>query len=359
MAWPYLFQSNFERGTNGDWDSETDVENVLNIRHYTWLARYGTQNIGPIAPWRGAYAAEWDLVGDTADHTLIEADLDIADLGSGFTRFYLFLGKDFRATADDIFSIFELQGTADAQESIIALKITAATGAVQISTAQASADLVFTGPALPRGRWICIELATTIVVATATGTSQLFIDGVAQAAAVTHAAVNTPVLRGVFGTQDTLATTLGHIFIDDFIFDAATGAARIFPNTDRFPDVIFVTKSTHICLGDSELLNVTLLPGNAATNELKIYDTDNAIVTDDSNIVAHLFNLTAKEPPIDLADVPVHVNRGAYVQLAIETAGIDTSPRAMIHIGRSQGYRSVGRIRQHASNRKPQNLGQE
>ncbi len=353
MALPYLVEMNFEQGTNGEWDSESDTGSLLNFPHYTKLARYDTTSVGAIAPWRGAFCAEWDL-GDTNDHTLIEGDMDIADTTSGFTRFYLFLGKDLRATADDIFSIFELQGTANVQESIIALKITAATGAVQMATAQAAADLVFTNaPILPRGKWICVELATAIVVGTATGTSQLFVDGTAYLGQITHAAVNTPVLRGVLGTQDTLSTTLGHIFMDAFMFDAGAGSARIMPNSDRYPETILITKTQHICLGNSELLNVTLLPTNAATNSLKIYDTDNANVTDDSNLVAWLYNLAAKEPPIDLADVPVNVKRGAYVVLAVDTAGTDADPQALIHIGRSQGYGSHGRVRQHGFNKGP------
>ena len=355
MAWPYLFESNFERGTNGDWDSETDVEGVLNIRHYTFLSRHDVTQIGPIVPWRGAYCAEWNLTGDTADHILIEGDMDIADTVTGFTRFYLFIGRNFQSTADDTFNIFELQGTADAVENAIGLRITASDDSIEIGVGQVAPTVFATGK-LEKGRWYCVEM-TSVISTIGAGTATLFLDG-AQVATIASL-TNTAVLRGVLGTQNTLSTTTGHLFIDSLIFDAAAGAARIFPNTDRFPDVIFVTKSQHICLGDSELLNVTLLPGNAATNELRIFDTDIAAVTDDSNMVAYLFNLTAKEPPIDLADVPVSVKRGAYVQLAIETAGTDAAPRAMIHIGRSQGYRSVGRIRQHASNRKPQNLGQE
>lgn len=352
MAWPFLFEENFELGTFGRFDSETDTGALLNYRHYSYLAREDVTKVGGIAPWRGAYCVEWNL-GDTNDHILIEADLDVADAATRYSRFYIFLGKDLRATSDDVFSIYELQGTANAQESVVALSITAATQAVLIGTAQVPGDIVFSGEPLPRGKWICIELATADVIGSATGTSQLFVDGVARAA-VTHAAVNTVIARGVLGTQDTLSTTTGHVYMDAFVFDDT----RIYPHSDRYPDTMWITQSQHICLGYSELLNVTLLPGAEATNTLKIYDTDCANVNDESNVVAQLYNLTISEPPIDLADVPVDVKRGAFVQLATGTANDATGkmPRALVHIGKSQGYRSHGRVRQFGASRTIHNL---
>ena len=98
---------------------------------------------------------------------------------------------------------------------------------------------------------------------------------------------------------------------------------------------------------------MTLMQGAGVDNALQIFDTDRANIVDEGNKVARLYNLTASEPPIDLADVPVSVRRGAFVQLS------GTSPQAMIHIGRSQGYRSVGRVRQHGLGRKAINFGQE
>lgn len=344
MAFPFVFESNFEQGTNAEWDSETDVEAVLSFPHYTTLARESTTIVGPIAPWRGAYCAQWFLTGDTADHTLIEEDMNITDTSTAWTRFYLFLGKDLSGLTD-IFNIFELQGTANAVEAAVGLRVTTNVSNVEIGIGQ-TAPATFATQRLERGRWYCVELMANPVT-TGTGALELYIDGalVQSVASLT----NTAVLRGVLGTQNTLSTTLGHIFIDSFVFDEL----RIQPQVDRFPDVVWVTKTTHICLGDSELLNVTLMQGAGTDNVLKIFDTDRAFTGDESNHVAELYNLTASEPPIDLADVPVCVKRGAYVVLT------GTAPRAMIHVGRSQGYRSVGRIRQYGSYNNRHNLSQE
>lgn len=334
MAFPFIYQSNFEDGTNSEWDSETDVAGALNIRHYSWLSREDVTKVGPIAPWRGAFVAEWNLLGDTSDHILIEGDMNIADTETAWTRFYLFLRKDLRGVTD-IFNIFELQGTADAVEHAIGLRITTGNDQVEIGIGQ-TAPSVFATQKLVKGRWYCIE-SKVIDQTNGTGSQELYVDGALVQSLSTL--TNTAVLRGVIGSQNTLNTTLGGFYIDDFVFDDT----RIGPRRDRYPEVIHLTKSTHICLGASELLNVTLLPGSGTDSVLKIFDTDRAEVLDEGNIVAHLFNLTALEPPIDLADVPVCVKRGAFVQLA------GTAPRALIHIGRSQGYGSHGRVRQHGS----------
>jgi hypothetical protein len=344
MAFPFIFESNFETGLVTEWDSETtDTLGRLNVRHYTYLARYQVSNVGPIAPWRGAYCLEIDMGGETDAHQLIEGDLNIADTATAFARFYLFIGKDFTGTGDDIFNIFE-QNSAAAVERAVSLRITAATNAVDIGVGKV-AGTVWSAQPLTRGKWLCVELESTFQ-AGGTGTGKVYLDGalVAEIDTLTDIAGTT----GSLGTKNAASTTSGHLFFDGFVADDL----RIGCQVDRYPDVVWVTKTAHICVGDSELLNVTLMQGAGTDNVLSIFDTDRAYIGDEGNKVAKLYNLTASEPPIDLADVPVTVKRGAYVVLS------GTSPQAMIHIGRSQGYRSHGRIRQHGVNASPHNLSQ-
>ncbi len=337
MAFPFIFESNFEQGTNGEWDSEADTGSKLSFPHYSTLARYDASVIGPIAPYRGAYLAEWDL-GDTNDHTLIEGDIDIANDVTRYLRFYLFLGKDLRCTSDNTFAIYEHQGTANAVEASIGLRLTASTGTVEIGVGF-TVPTVFAASKLTRGRWYCIELSTTVSTGVA-GTSTLYVDG--YAVAVIADLTNTAVARGVLGTQDTLSTTFGHIFIDQLAFDDT----RLSPITDRFPEVMVLTKSTHVALGETDILNVTLIPGSGTNNVVKLYDTDVAYVADENNVTAILSNLTASEPPIDLADVPMGFKRGVYAELS------GTGTKVLIRIGASLGYGSVGRIRHYGTRRK-------
>ncbi len=338
MAFPYIFESNFEEGnlTTG-WDSETtDTNNNLNVRHYSQLAREDTTAVGAIAPFQGAYCMEIKMGGETAAHQLIEGDLDAADGGTVWARFYLFVGKDVVATADDIFNIFEFNSAA-AVERAVSLRITAATGLVEIGIGKV-AGTVWATSTLQKGRWYCVE-AKEVVATGGTGTGDLFVDGalVASITTLTDIANTT----GSLGTKNVLSTTSGHLFFDAFVFDDL----QIGPILDRYPETRLLTKTAHLFVGEGEILNVTLLVGAGTNNVLKIYDTDSAYVLGDQNLVAELENLTSSEPPIDLADVPLCVKRGAYVVLS------GTNPRALVHIGRAQGYSSHGRVRQHGASR--------
>lgn len=337
MAFPYIFESNFESGVTTEWDSETtDTLNRLNIRHYSFLAREDVTKVGAIAPYKGAFCMEIICGGETDAHQLLEGDLDAADTVTVWARFYLFIGNDFTATADDIFNIFEFRSAA-AVERAVSLQITAATGAINVGVGKV-AGTVFSTTALERGRWHCIE-AKEVVQTGGTGTGDVFLNGslVASITTLTDIANTT----GSLGTINVLSTTSGHLYFDCFIFDDT----QIGPFQDRYPEVQHVTKSMHVCLGQSELLNITLLPGAGTNNILRVFDTDRADTLDEANAVADLYNLTASEPPIDLADVPLCVKRGAFVQLS------GTNPRAKIHIGRSQGYTGHGRVRQLGSTR--------
>ena len=331
MAFPWIFDDNFESGTlTSGWDSETDTGSKLNIRHYTYLAKQDASKVGPIAPFRGAYIPEWDL-GDTNDHTLIEGDIDVADGTTRYTRFYFFAGKDLTATADDTFAIYELQGAANAVEISVGLRITAASNKLEIGIGN-TAPTVFTQ--IDRGKWYCVEVLHTNSSAAA-GVGTLFLNG-GQVATVTGL-TNTVVARGVLGSQDTLSTTTGHFYIDQFVFDDL----RIYPFKDRYPEQLTIYKSQTIAVGETDILNLTLTQGAGTDNVVKLWDTDRIDTLDEFGYVAHLYNLTASEPPIDLADVPMHFKRGVYVQIS------GTSPKVLIHIGCSQGYYSAGRIRQH------------
>lgn len=337
MAFPYIHEANFEAGNFLEFDSETtDTLNRFNVRHYSYLAREDATKVGPIAPYRGAFCAEIVCGGETDAHQLIEGDHDIADTVSRWVRFALFIGNDFTATADDIFSIYEFRSAA-AVERAVGLQITAATGAINLGIGEA-APSVFSTTALERGRWHWIE-ANAVIQTGGTGTGAVYLNGslVASISGLTDLACTT----GSLGTANVLSTTSGHLYFDLLTFDDAQNG----PYADRYPETVMLNKSMHVCLGESDILNVTLLVGSA-TSTLTIYDTDSAAVSDD-NIKAYLYNLTADEPPIDLADVPLCVKRGAYVVLA----GADT--QAIIHVGRSQGYTSHGRVRQLGSKRNP------
>ena len=236
------------------------------------------------------------------------------------------------------FAIFELWSGTSTVEAGAFINFTTASG-LRIGIGETSASQFLP---LTTGRWHTLELNCLIDSGGPNdGTIDGFLDNSAftQVASLDQGAITSGVV-GVIG-QDA-GTTTGVVLFDEIVADDT----RLFPVIERFPETIFLTASKHIAVGETELLNVTLIPGTSTDSVLTLYDTDTAYVSDISNVIGRLNNLTASETPIDLADVPIYAKRGVYAELA------GTAPRAIIHIGKSQGYWSDGRIRQHGFNRK-------
>lgn len=331
MAFPYTFEECFELGTIGDFDSEADTGSLLDILHYTQLLNLKDAPM----PYRGAYCARINM-GDTNDHTLTEGSMDIADGGTGYVRFYLYADANVTASADDVFSIFEWQQAGGTVEGTIGMQITAATNYLEIGIGDGTAPSSYVS--FPRKKWVCVEALYTCSTVGA-GAFTLYLDGTA-AIALTSLTNAAAIGQGVLGTQLTLSTTTGGLYFDQVVFDDA----RIGMIPIRYPQTVYLTKSGHVFVGAGEMLNISLLSGSASDNELIIYDTDAANSTNLSNRVAYVSN-TAGGETVDLAGVPVTVQRGCFVALS------GTNPRAIVTVGWAQGYWSAGRIKQHAAKR--------
>lgn len=330
MAFPWIFESNFEQGTAGEWDSSHDGEGLLDFPHYSTLAQIPNTGM----PWRGAHCMRVQM-SDAEEHTVLEGDLNIADTATGWTRFYLW--HDLKATVTDTFNIYELQaGTSDI-EAAIGLRITATTNAVEIGTGKLTATTFGSPLILPR-RWYAIELEANIEDGAA-GVTTVYVDQ-AQYATVTGL-TQAPSIQGTLGVNDALATTTGTILFDQFIFDDA----RVYPFERRWTENVLVTKDQHVLIGPGRINNITLMDGGTGDSVVSIFDTDEADVLDASNFVVELKS-TANDEVVDPAGMPVDVERGAYVTLS------GTAPRALVQIGRARCWGSEGSIRNYAHARK-------
>ena len=331
MAFPYIFEANFEQGTNGEWDSESDTGALLDFPHYSEVAR---QPRLPM-PYRGAYCMRV-VMGDTNDHTVLEGDIYIADTLTRYSAFYLCVGNDVVATADDTWNIYEVQGTASAVENAVGLRITATTDVVEIGVGN-TAPTAFASETLIKGRWYHIELVSVIQTG-GTGTATLWINGVSSASVTTL--TNTAVIQGMLGTQNTLSTTTGTLLFDQFKFDDG----QIYPTTIRYPESVLLTKTAHVFVGPGMVENVSLLSGAATDNVLSIYDTDTGSTLDALKVALELKNVTNSDI-VDPAGVPLRLQRGCYVSMT------GTNPRAMVKLGPCAGYSSDGAIRAFATRR--------
>ena len=337
MAFPFLYEEGFELGTIGQFDAQSpDPFTRAGIDHYSTLAARPDVKV---APFRGAYCFRVNLATNTTDHYVQEtAGFDTAAAGRIFIRFQLYISPSRVMANNDEFAVFQLWSGVSLAEVGVYVNFTTASG-LRLGIGEATASQFL--PLTP-GVWHTVEVNALIDSGVGNdGTIDGFLDNAAftQVTALDQAAITSAVF-GVL-SQDA-GTTAGVVLIDEIFADDT----RLFPVVERFPETMFLTRSGHVAVGETELLNVELIPGTGTDSILTIYDTDRAYLSDVSNIIGRLNNLTASEPPIDLADVPVNAKRGVYVDLA------GTAPRAIVHIGRSQGYRSDGRIRDHGSRTK-------
>lgn len=337
MAFPFIFEANFEAETDGsiEWDAAaTDTGSQLDFPSYKDLARLPFRSAAPSS---GAKCMRLQLTGGTADAFVSEADIDISLPGTAFFKFDVWFSDDFAATADDTFHFLETQGVANAIQQVLGARIVATTGAINFGIGNV-APTSFGALAITRGAWYTVELDITNNAGA--GTIDLFVtkrgDKIAPNVHATQVATltNIAVTHGVLGIQNHLATTTGTILIDNFVMDDL----RLFPRAIINPEVVLMTKSGHVFVGPGEVDNISLLSGGATDNVLAVFDTDSADTNDANNIGVELKN-TADNELVDPAGTPISIRRGAFVQLS------GTDPRALVKIKLVDSFGSAAAIR--------------
>lgn len=306
MPTPYNFQENFELGTLGAWDSETDTQPKLNYRHYTTLV--GKPPYEP--PYRGAYCVEIDVsVGTTT--AFLEEVIAVAASTAGYIRFYLYVSDLVMATSD-VFNILIVQSVGPADELLVRLINTA--GTILLSAGDGT---TFRTVALVQNRWHAIELAFN----TGSGvnaTMDFFVNNVqigAQITSITMAAV-TQIRLGAMGLD--AGTTAGRLLLDEFVMDGA----RIYPLDGRFPTTRYLTQTSHIILGPGQLEDVYLLDGGSSDTTLSLYDTDSADLS--AGLIVPTLQLTSGYRSGDPYLSTATFKRGVYAVLG------GTDPQAWI-----------------------------
>ena len=337
MAFPWLSEATFEANTVGHFDTEADDSNKLSIAHYSELARYPY----PMAPYRGAYCVFIDQsIGTATDAAYLQEtgswDLIVTADEEIYLKMMFWFGGPVVMADTNEFAIAQFWSSTSTAEGGAYINYTTANGyRIGIGETAATSFLPLT-----LNRWHCLELFLDPGAASA-GTLDGWLDGVGftQVTALTQADITS----GIVGASGLDAGTTGfYLLIDDVVTDDA----QVFPPERRFPQTRLLTQSEHIFVGPGEIANVTLLCGAGTDNVLTIYDTDNAYTSDASNVVA-ILNNTANSEVIDLANVPVEVQRGAYVALS------GTNPRALVQIRRAAGYWSDAGIRNVGHRRTP------
>lgn len=345
MAYPFIFRANFEEALSTEWDvAESDTGSLLDRAHYSDLA--GVAGQGPLTPWRGAYCMRINLhPADTNNHTVGDGDIDIATGVERFFLFYLFISSDFTATANDNFSIFELQQAGGTQEFVVGLRVLAASPN-DVNLWVAINDTPEThGAVIPKGQWLAIEVQANVDTAAANGDITVYVNGVSNVSLATPVQNAGAVGQGILGTQVTAATTTGTLLFDEFIMDDA----RIFPRIERFPQKIRLYKTGHVFIGPGWINDIAIL---SATGTCALYDTDTGYTSDASAVKV---DLDAAGNYISW-DEPVYFERGCYASIGGTNPQVEVNLQVTHHEPGQFGPRyhwSDGAIRRYGQLRLP------
>ncbi|MCI0559331.1 MAG: hypothetical protein MN733_12625, partial [Nitrososphaera sp.] len=252
MAFPYLSENGFELGTLGHFDAiSPDPFTRAGFDHYSTLA--GRSDV-KVAPYRGAYCFRVDLGTNTTTHYLQETGSWDTTAGSRiFFRLQFYVSPNITMATTNEFAIFQLWSGATTVEAGAYINFTTANG-LRIGIGETSATSFL---ALTTGRWHTLELNCLIDDGVGdNGTIDGFLDNTAftQVASLDQGEITSGVV-GVIG-QDA-GTTAGVILFDEIFADDT----RLFPVVERFPETMFMTASGHVAVGQTDLLNVTLIPG--------------------------------------------------------------------------------------------------
>lgn len=323
MAFAFLSEANFEDGTLGHFESETDTETRLDFPHYATLAAAKVE-----MPWNGAYCMRVNLKNDgsPADAHLTETGSWDMTAGTGeiYGRFMLYVSDDIVMANTNEFAILLFDSSGPVIECGIYINYTTANGlrlgiGKDTSAASSFADL-------STGVWHTVEFFFDPAGSSAS-TFDCWLDGTAltQLTGFTSADIT----QGRFGVvgQDA-GTTHGTLLFDSIITDDA----RVFAPIERRPKAVLLTKSGHLFVGEGCIEELSLLAGAGTDCVLTLYDTDNAYTSDATNVVVELKNTSNNQA---VPELPVRVRRGAYVTLS------GTTPRALAQIGRAPTYYSL------------------
>jgi hypothetical protein len=318
MAFPFLADENFDDGTLGNFDSETDASAILDFPHYAELARGGR------APWQGAHAMRARLNGTAVGFVTETGTFDTAGASTIHIWGTVLIGEDVSIATDGVIVLAALQSAGPVNEACLVLSNTAALG-YHLAFGETAATRTF--PIVRSNkRWYEFEMSALIDNAGSNdGTLTGYIDGAPVGAVITaldQGAITQFSLGAVSGTSagDRGTILFGGVMADD---------ARIYPRRQmRFATTKWVTRTdTTTFVGPCEIDSASIT-ATGTDGVLNIYDTD-------------IYEATgvgfARMPPIYTRNVtandqspgmntPIVLNKGCHVQLT------GTAPQAWISL---------------------------
>ena len=310
MAFPWLSEKLFETGDATEFDSETDGNGVLNIRHYKQLAQQPvnpTTNKPMPMPYRGAYMMEVNLAGaDTNQYLQEDDDFDTSANATIHAKVVFYVTGDLTMADTNRFTLFTLQNTSNVDESVIDIRNNS--GVIEVLAAETGSASTVRATGLELDKWHTAELKAHIDAGGGDdGTLDFYLDGTQVGAqitsldqgAITHARV------GVIGVD--AGTTAGRVYIGEVMADDA----RLYPHPVRNANPRTITKSQHLFVGPGYLDWAALVSSGDSDDVILLFDTDTA----DTN-QAQAFKIELDWDVHTSFSTPTYFQNGCYVQLA-------------------------------------------
>ncbi len=326
MAWPFESIDYFDHGDitlsapDGPWDAAVDTTAKLSLQHYTDMP-------GKVTPFTGSYSLRCEPLSATTGY-LADESTSILATETGYFAFALYLPSNFRSpTNNRVEHIFRCLTGAAADAASMGLQMRTGDDKWRIfaKTTDGTADT--TGNyLLDDDTWYWIEIeaeiqtgsnSTMTVYARKQGEASRTLAATASTAAAAAAVTETRIGVVEGGGNN----TSGAFYMDHYHFNDPTGGATIGPPRVLFDEDISFAGPRQLFVGPGKVNNLTLVGGTGSDNELYLYDTDTAQVSDDK-LVAVLKNTAALET-VDVASTPIHVTRGAYAVLRENTGDTD------------------------------------
>ncbi len=319
MAFPFLVEENFDDGTRGNFDSETDSSSILDFPHYAEIARQG------FAPWQGAHVMRGKLNGTAVGFVTETGTFDTNAAGTIHVWFTVLIGEDVTLATSEHVVLFCLDSAGPVLEASFGVRNNA--GVYELFFGETGLAGTRTMPITRSNkRWYEIEMSCLVDNAGSDdGTITAYIDGgpIGAVIGTLDQGVITQARYGIVtGTTATAKGTIlcGPIMADDL---------RIYPRRrNRFKCDQWVTRDRTVWIGTGELDAVSITATDTA-GVLNIYDTDifESTGVNFSRIpLIYTRNVVANDQSPGMT-TPIRFEKGVYVQLA---AG--ASPQAFLSL---------------------------
>ena len=321
-SFPFQFEANFEVGDSSEWTATVGTQ--VAVQGYKELSR--SKSFG--MPFRGAYALLATLGVDT-DSYVRSTSITISSGAVGHARFMFYVGDNLAASTTTELLLYTTQPAVAAcglqvdADGTIKFGIRSCTDALTVSDAE-----------LERGRWYT---ATLIADTTQTNTCTATVEELDISLTTANDVITGAVTEGRLGVigvgADSLANVTGNILLDQL----ATDDAAIDTITDRFPQHLVLTKTSHIFLGTGHIKGLQLVAGAGTDCEVLVFDTDEASTSDYDLKLAQTNNTSSEVTTYDGA--AAKFSKGAYAVLS------GTDPRVIVTICNAPNYGSDSTLR--------------